>query len=207
MATGVPGDPPRVRHQSGRRRHVETHIRQREPIQAGCGNGRGANTRDHPSQAVRPQPADGREYLRATVTAESVHDEARAGCVPRGKHGLAPVHAVPVVVRGEERQPRHQAKDQTGAGQPQVRTVAADARHRRRRSIEEDVRSPCPVPRQAARGVGCHHRRPVQDRRRDADGRREEFVVHVTGGGIPGRSHDRRHAEGHVAGRHGRPVP
>jgi hypothetical protein len=69
-----------------------------------------------------------------------------------------------VVVRGEEREPRHQAKDQTGAEQPEVRTVAADAGYRRRRAIEEYVRSPSPIPWQAARGVRRHHRRPVQDR-------------------------------------------
>jgi hypothetical protein len=74
------------------------------------------------------------------------------------------------------------------------------------RAIKEDVWSPSPVLWQATRGIGYHRQRPAPDRSRDADGRWQEFVVHVASSSITRRGHHRCDAEDRVARGHGRSV-
>ena len=200
VEAGITGHPEGVvqerRNQTSCRRDL------RIAAQSRCSGGNDPGR--HPSAAGGPRPVYERNGLRVVDQRIPVHHRQREGAVPRRQQRLAPVVAVRVGIRQEQSRAGSRKEDGGGTRGGRVKEVPTDARRRHRRGVGAILRQRRRrVQRDPGGGVASHHprRRGVRFSNH-ADGRRQEFVVHVTGSGVAGRGDGRDRTDGRVTAGH-----
>ena len=117
---------------------------------------------------------------------------------------MAPVVTVRFGTRQEQDRAGSRKEDGSGAGGGRVEAIPTDARGRHRRGVGAVLRQRGRrVQRDPGGGVTSHHPRRRGVHFGDhADGRRQEFVIHVAGGGVAGRGDGRDRPDGRVTAGH-----